>query len=148
MLYQWVLIAHLLGAAIWTGGHLVLCLRVLPVAWKTKDLSLVHQFESRYEGIGLPALLLQVCTGLWLAYRFVPQPSRWISFDSYLTTHIFIKLTLLFLTLGLAIHARLYLIPKEGDTHFGLLALHIIGVTVLSVLFFVVGVGFRTGGVF
>ncbi len=57
-MYAWILLLHLLGAAIWTGGHLVLALGILPQALKTRDPKLLLAFERVYERIGLPALLL------------------------------------------------------------------------------------------
>lgn len=148
MKYKILLMLHLLGATIWVGGHLILSLRILPHAWKTRDIQVIHQFESRFENLGLPALLLQVITGIWLAYHYLPDPWAWFTFKSYLSTHIFIKLMLLGVTLALAIHARLFLIPKPGNDHFTMLAIHILSVTVFSVAFLIVGVGFRTGGLF
>ncbi len=53
---------------------------------------------------------------------------------------------LLLLTVMLAIHARLRLIPNLNAQNLPVLAGHVIGVTVLAVLFVLVGVGFRTGG--
>ncbi|MBK7271345.1 MAG: hypothetical protein IPI07_18095 [Flavobacteriales bacterium] len=40
-----VLVLHLLGAAVWVGGHLVLSLTVLPGALRDRDLGLF--FGSR-----------------------------------------------------------------------------------------------------
>lgn len=148
MTYKILLMFHLLGASIWVGGHLILSIRILPAAWKNKDIGIIQEFESRFENLGLPALLLQVITGIWLAFHYLPHPLEWFTFKSYLATHIFVKLALLFLTVILAIHARLFLIPKPGNDHFSMLAIHILGVTTLSVAFLIVGVGFRTGGIF
>ena len=54
---------------------------------------------------------------------------------------------LLVLTLALALHARLRIIPRLSPERLPTLALHIVLVTILAVLFVVVGVGFRTGGI-
>ncbi len=146
MLYKTLLLLHLLGASIWVGGHLVLALRVLPRAWRSGRWSMVHEFEEHFETIGLPALFIQIVTGVWLALRYLPL-NQWFSLTSYASSHIALKLLFLVLTVALAIHARLFLIPQKENTQaMYSLAFHIIGVTVLAVLFVWIGVGFRTGG--
>ena len=69
-----LLFLHLLGAAIWVGGHLVLALGILPGALRRRDPQAIRAFEQVYERIGIPALLLQVVSGLWLA-------SLWLQYD-------------------------------------------------------------------
>ncbi len=147
-MYAFLIIMHILGASVWTGGHLVLVIGFLPRALKEKDPGLIEQFESRFERIGIPALLVQVVTGLWLAHIRLPVVSQWFTFDTVQSTHIFLKLVLLVLTLLLAVDARLRLIPRLNADRLRELALHMISVTVLAVLFVVLGVGFRFGGFF
>ncbi len=77
IMYAWVLFSHLLGAAVWTGGHLVLALGVLPGALRARDPARLIAFERIYERIGIPALIVQVASGLWLAVRLLP-PSHWL----------------------------------------------------------------------
>jgi putative copper export protein len=145
-MHQAILLLHVLGASIWTGGHLVLAITVLPRALRAKDPSIVEQFEAGYEKLGIPALVLQLLTGLWLAYRLLPDPGAWFAFGSPAATNIFAKVILLVLTLALALHARLRVIPRLNAERLPTLAAHVILVTILSVLFVVVGVGFRAGG--
>ena len=52
-----ILLFHILAATIWTGGHLVLCLRILPKALKTRSVDAIREFEASYEVIGIPALI-------------------------------------------------------------------------------------------
>ena len=63
-MYSLLLLLHILAATVWTGGHLVLALTVLPRALRARDPQILLQFESGYERVGMPALLLQVLTGL------------------------------------------------------------------------------------
>ncbi len=147
-MHFWILLLHILGATIWAGGHLVLALTVLPRALKARDPDIVHQFEAGYEKLGMPALVIQLLTGLWLAYRLLPDPAAWFAFESPAATNIFFKMLLLVLTLALALHARLRVIPRLDAGRLKTLAYHIVLVTVLAVLFLVVGVSFRTGGLF
>ncbi len=146
MNYPTILILHLIGATIWTGGHLILALGFLPKALQQQDPEPVIRFESVYEKIALPALLLQVLTGFWLAHLLVPDVSDWFSLKSPLTRLITFKLVLLLLTLALAVDARLRLIPNLTAKQLTALAWHILPVTLISVLFVVVGVMFRFGG--
>lgn len=144
-MFGYILLLHLLGATVWTGGHLVLALGILPRALRERNPDAIQQFESRYERIGTPALIVQVATGLWLAHRLVPDPSLWFDWSHPLGRLVAIKLSLLAITAGLAIDARLRIIPKLGEHNLRALAWHIIPVTGVSVLFLVVGVSFRTG---
>lgn len=146
MAFKLVILFHVLGATIWAGGHLVLALGVLPDALRRRDPAPVAAFETRYERIGIPALLIQVVTGLWLAHRYLPDPAQWFAFDSALAAHIGTKLVLLVMTLALAMHARLRVVPRLGPQNLTFLAYHIIAVTVLAVLLVVMGVGIRVGG--
>jgi len=147
-MYQFVLILHLLGAAVWTGGHLVLVVTILPRALRAKDPQVLVEFESAYEPLGLAALATQVITGLWLAYYYLPDPAQWFALDSTVSIYLSIKFVLLALTLGLALDARLRLVPRLDATNLWAFAYHIIGVAITAVLFIVAGVGLGTGGFF
>lgn len=147
-MYKLLVALHLIGASIWIGGHIVLSAVILPRALRNRDPSIVRDFEAGYERIGLPALLLQVLTGLWLAYYWLPQVGAWFALDSALSRLIATKLALLALTVALALHARLRVIPRLGADNLTVLAYHVFAVTFLSLAFLVAGVGIRTGGLF
>jgi putative copper export protein len=146
MLFKILVVLHILGATVWTGGHLVLAATVLPQALKHHAPDRIHQFEEHFEGFGLTALLLQVTTGLWLTWTYFPNFQNFLAFDSYLSTYIGIKLLLLLGTITLAIHARFFIIPNLTKETLNSLAYHIIGVTTLAVLFAILGAGIRLGG--
>jgi hypothetical protein len=76
----------------------------------------------------------------------MPRLADWFSFTTIASTHVALKLLLLLLTVVLAMHARLRLIPRLTERTLPMLARHVIAVTVVAVLFVLVGVGFRTGG--
>ncbi len=145
-MYSLILLAHLLAACIWTGGHLILALRILPEALRQGDVTAIQAFEWRYEPLGLPALAIQVASGLWLANARQPDWGRWLDPADPASAPIAAKLLLLGLTVILALHARLRLIPDLSAARLPALARHIAGVTVLAVLFVVAGVSLRTGG--
>lgn len=144
-MYGMLLLLHILGATIWTGGHLVLALTVLPRALRDKSPSELLRFESGYERIGIPALLVQVATGLSLAYRMVPDVSQWFDFGNPVSRLIALKLLLLTITVAFAADARFRVIPRLSEDNLPSLAWHIIPVTAVSVLFVFVGVSFRIG---
>lgn len=147
-MYGFFLLMHVLSATVWTGGHLVLGITLLPKALRERSVADLTRFEKAYERIGIPALLIQLVTGVWLAYRLVPDVRQWFVFETPVASLVGVKLILLFITLVLAGDARLRVIPKLSEEHLPNLAWHIIPVTVVSVLFVLVGVSFRTGWFF
>ncbi|HSF33789.1 MAG TPA: CopD family protein [Candidatus Tectomicrobia bacterium] len=144
-MYGMLLLLHVLAATIWTGGHLVLALTVLPRVLKQQSPSELLRFESAYERIGMPSLLIQVATGVWLAYRMIPDVSQWFDFANPVSRLIGMKLFLLAITVAFAADARLRIIPRLSEDNLVSLAWHIVPVTAVSVLFVFVGVSFRTG---
>lgn len=144
-MFNYLLILHLLGAAIWTGGHLILALVILPKVLSSRNLDALLQFEGQFEKIGMPALGLQIVTGLWMAHNLLPNMSAWFAFDNDLSILIGMKLSLLLLTTIVAMHARFWVIPRLSANNLNGFAINIILVTLFSVAFVVVGTLFRTG---
>ncbi len=144
-MFGFILLLHILGASVWTGGHLILATVILPRALKHRDVEGIRNFENAYEKIGIPALVLQIASGLWLAHRMLPDVSAWFQWSQPISRLILLKLSLLAITALLGIDARLRVIPRLGTHNLNTLAWHIIPVTILSVLFVVIGVSFRTG---
>lgn len=147
-MYPYVLFLHILSATVWTGGHLVLAVAILPRALKRQSTEMLQQFEGWYEPLGLPAFGIQIITGLWLAWRYIPDAKAWLSFGSPFATLIALKLLLVLLSLILALDARLRIIPYLSPNTLPALAWHILAITFLAVLFVGVGVAFRMGGFF
>lgn len=143
--YYLLLLLHILGATVWTGGHLVLATTVLPRALKAKRASVLTDFEQGYERLGLPALAVQIVTGLWLAHRLLGNPARWLDANP-LARVVQVKLLCLAGTVALAIHAKTRVIPRLNDGNLPVMAWHIAGVTVFSVLFVLAGASARLGG--
>jgi len=147
-MYNISITLHVLAATIWAGGHLILAIGFLPKALKDRNPEIIRFFESRYERIGIPALLVLVITGLYQAFRIIPNFFDWFNHTSFIPINITLKLTLLILTLILGIHARIWIIPKLNESNLKPLAYHIIAITVVAVLLVIVGVSFRFGGFF
>ena len=80
-----------------------------------------------------------------MAHRMLPDFSRWQAFDSPMSRLIGIKLLLLAATVAFAIDARLRIIPNLTESRLRSLAWHIVPVTVISVLFVIVGLSLRAG---
>ena len=136
---------HVLAATIWTGGHIVLATVVLPRVLRHRAPQDLLRFEAGFERVGIPALLIQIISGLWLANRLVPGFTNWFDLSNPLSRLILVKLALLLLTAVFAVDARLRIIPNLTEDRLSSLAWHIIPVTIISVLFVIVGVAFRTG---
>jgi putative copper export protein len=143
--YRYVVLVHILGAAVWSGGHLLLALRILPQALRERSASMILDFEQRFEPLGITALIAQVLTGLWLAQHLVP-PRMWFSLNFPASQMITAKLIFLAITIGLAAYARVRVIPRLSDENVGSMVLPITAVTTLGVLLIAAGVGIRTGG--
>ena len=67
-----LVIVHALAATIWTGGHLVLDLGVLPRALRAQSAAQIRGFEETFEPLGLTALAIQVLTGLLMSWIYLP----------------------------------------------------------------------------
>lgn len=146
----WALFLHILGACVWVGGHLYLCLCVLPNAVSGKDSQLVLNFEANFEKLGMTALIVQVLTGFYMAHKYLPQLAMLTNHDNPIAALISLKIAWLVLTIITALSAQLIVIPKlKKDLNnaklrhlfFG----HIVMVTLLAVAFMSTGVLFRTG---
>ncbi|MGB0833833.1 MAG: CopD family protein [Psychrobium sp.] len=144
-MYSIALLLHVLAATVWTGGHIVLATTILPRALKTKDVEFLRTFERGYEKVGIPALIIQVTTGFYMANSLLADHSLWLDWSHPVGKIISLKLGLLLLTALLAVDARLRIIPKLSQDNIKALAWHIIPVTVVSILFVFVGVSLKTG---
>lgn len=118
---------------------------ILPDALRQESAATVSEFERRFERIGLPALAVQIVTGLWLAHHLLGSPDHWFE-SNPIARAVQVKLGLLAVTIGLAVHARLRVIPKLSDANLPVLAWHIRIVTFAAVLFVLAGASIRFGG--
>jgi putative copper export protein len=141
-----ILFLHMLAATVWTGGHLILVLAVLPRALRLRSPQALLEFEQGYERVGMPALVIQVLTGLYMAHQWVPDMGRWLAPDTGVARAVALKLGLLALTVLIAAHARLRVIPRLSAATLPLMAWHAAAVTLLAVAFVATGVSIRFGG--
>jgi putative copper export protein len=141
-----LVIVHALAATVWTGGHLVLDLGVLPSALRAQSAAQIRAFEDTFEPLGLTALAIQVVTGVWMGWIYLPGFRGLLSPTNPIGMLMGVKLLLLAATAALAIHARLQLIPNLSDDNLSGLAWHIRGITALAIACVVVGALIRLGG--
>jgi putative copper export protein len=144
-LFPFLVIVHALAATVWTGGHLLLDLGVLPVALREGSAERVRSFEASFEPLGLSALAIQVLSGLALGWIYLPGFQGIFNPASPIGMLVGVKLLLLAGTAILAIHARLRLIPQLRDDNLGALAWPIRAITALAIAFVVVAL-IRLGG--
>jgi putative copper export protein len=93
----------------------------------------------------MPALLVQVVTGIWMAYTIRPDIVAWFSLADSTSRLIILKLGLLVATVLIALDARLRIIPRLSARTLPAMARRVVLVTVLSVGFVIAGVSFRGG---
>ncbi len=142
----YLILIHIISATVWTGGHLVLAIGFLPKAISLGAPQLLNDFESVYEKIGIPALFIQIITGVLLGYNYFSSFLDFFSFSTYHQFLLTLKFLLLGLTVVLALDARLRIIPKLGHQNLRALAWHIFPISIISVLYIVVGVSFKNEG--
>ena len=75
---------------------------------------IIKNFEHHYERVGIPALLIQVVSGIWMAMLYVPVQD-WLSLATVYHRLVWIKLTLLLGTIGLAVHVRFFYFPQANQ---------------------------------
>ncbi len=144
-MYKYIVLIHILAATIWTGGHLILSLAVLPKAIKNKSLAMLKNFEASFWKIGITALVLQFLTGIFLAFHYMPHFSEWFSFKVPVSHLVVTKLTLLIITAVLVFRAKVSGFKNVSEHNLKPLTIHIIVMTVISVVFVFLGVWYKTG---
>lgn len=114
-----------------------------PGALRERDPEIILRFVHPFERIGIPALILQLITGLLLAHRYVPGILPAFDFGDVIHQVITVKLILL-LAKGIAnAHARFWIIPGPQQNDFPFLAAHITLVTSIAVAMLVMGASIR-----
>jgi putative copper export protein len=146
MTHHVILIFHLLAATIWVGGHLFLAIRILPEALKKKDASILKNFKSKFEPVGMPSLLVLLVTGILMAYHYDVTFTKWFSFSNGIEKVISIKLILLFTTVLMAACAETLIFPKLKSERMFPAAFFIITVTTIAVTMLILGSLIRIGG--
>lgn len=146
MTHHVILIFHLLAATIWVGGHLFLAIRILPEALKKKDVSILKNFKSKFEPVGMPSLLVLLVTGILMAYHYNVTFTKWFSFSNGIEKVISIKLILLFTTVLMAACAETLIFPKLKSERMFPAAFFIITVTTIAVTMLILGSLIRIGG--
>lgn len=143
-----LLIIHLICATIWVGGHLFLAVRILPKAIREKDVKGLQNFKSRYEPIGMPALIILVVTGIMMAYDYNVTLGTWFSFSNGIERVVSIKLILLLVTFAMAVTADRFIFPKLNENNIYKAGIFIVSVTLIGLAMLVLGSFVRYGGIY
>lgn len=101
--------------------------------------------KKKFEPLGLPALLLQIITGILLAYHYNVRIENWFSFSNGIEKVVSIKLLLLFFTVVLAAHARFFIIPRLHSGNLLQLGIHILLINIIAIAMLVIGTLIRVG---
>lgn len=146
MRHQIILIIHLLAATIWVGGHLILLLRYVPKAIKTKSLEELSMFRKNFEPVGMPSLFILIVTGIIMAYDYNVTIEKWFLFENAIEKIVSIKLILLFISLTLAFITIKFVLPSIDKLSPYLLYFIIFLVTTIAVTMLILGSLVRVGG--
>lgn len=146
MMYTTMVILHLLGAAVWIGGHVVLVTMALPAARHENRIDPLARFERGLGRLGLVALAVQIATGFWLAHKWLGSWSAVLESPTPRAHLILSKLAVLVLlvvAVGYRYHA---LLPNLKPERMGRYAAMAWIATALAVVLLIQGVGIRLGG--
>ncbi|HSD08757.1 CopD family protein [Flavobacterium sp.] len=148
MNHHFLLIIHLLSAAIWVGGHLLICFAYLPQALKEKDPKIILNYERKYEPVGMTALALLIITGILMAYKYGVTIEYWFQFETPIEKVVSTKLFFLLLTVAFALSAQFRVLPKlkTDSSKLPEMTFHILSVTIIGVLMLIFGSFIRFGG--
>lgn len=146
MTYKLIVITHLIGSALWIGGHMVLLFVIIPHALRTRSTDPIVRFEHQFGPIGLVALGVQVVSGLWLAHHWVGPFSKIFTEPTLHTRMIAAKIVVLILTVGVAAFTQYRVVSRLSEKNLRLFLLLTSCLTGLAVLMLILGVGIRTGG--
>lgn len=146
MPHQIILIFHLLAATVWVGGHLFLSIRYLPEALKKKDASILINFKDKFEPVGMPSLIILLVTGILMAYHYDVTFTQWFSFSNGIEKIVSLKLSLLLITVVMAINAQVFVFPNVKSERLFPVAVQIVSITIIGIAMLVLGSWVRIGG--
>lgn len=148
MNHHLLLVIHLLSAAIWVGGHILLCVGYLPKTLKEKDPDIILNYEKKYEPAGMTSLFLLVTTGILMAYKYNVTIEYWFQFATPIEKVVSSKLVLLFTTAVFALSAQFRVLPKlkANPDKLPEMTFHIVSVTTIGILMLIFGSFIRFGG--
>jgi putative copper export protein len=146
MSHHALLVLHALSAAIWVGGYLLLLLGYVPEALRTRDPRALLDCHERLQRTALPALLVLILTGLWLASDWLPETVLWFDSSLPIAAVIEAKLGLVALLLVLLIYLRMRVLTTLTPDRIRRLALVLALIALVVVTSSAIGPSFRYGG--
>jgi putative copper export protein len=146
MSHHALLVLHLLAAAVWVGGYVFLVLGYAPEALRTRDPRGLVDAHARLQRVGLPALMVVIVSGLWLAWNWLPDSTLWFESSLPIANVILAKLGLLALSLLLLTYLRLRVLTTLMPSRIPRLALVLSLIALAGVAAAAIGPSFRYGG--
>ena len=140
---KYLVLLHLLGAIIWIGGYIHAAVNLVPKASKSKDPSLLANFEANFHKLGYAALLLQLVTGIMLAFHYNPEFSNWFNMKMSINHVIITKLLLLVILVILAVYGKVKIFKNLTEDKIGAASRNIIFITIISLLMMFFGLTVR-----
>lgn len=144
-IYGTLVVLHLLAACVWLGGHVLLASVLKQGVLDGRNPDTIYRIESLYDRVGVPALVVQLFTGLFLAYLHVPDVGQWLAFDGPMGRLIGLKLFLQALALGIALDLRVRRFARVGSSGLSSLRWHVALIVLFSAASVFVGASFRIG---
>ncbi|MCU0756736.1 MAG: hypothetical protein MUE46_16760 [Xanthomonadales bacterium] len=136
---------HLIAAAIWLGGTLLMALATLPALWR-QGLPTLPPILWTAERLNLAALAVLLATGYGLAWHWLPDAAGWFQSDLRQADLIQLKWLLLIGAAALAGWARIYLLPTWTPARRLALSVYLLGNLLIALAMTWLGTRFRYDG--
>lgn len=137
---------HLVAAALWFGGALLLALSVLPTLWRRDGLTALPPLLISIDRINLGSLALLLASGYALAWHWLPDAASWFQSDLRQADLIQLKWLLLIAAAALAGWARIYLLPVWTPSRRLALSVYLLGNVAIGLAMTWLGTRFRYDG--
>lgn len=137
---------HLIAAAVWLGGTLLMALSCLPALWSRDGLPSLPAVFRVAERLHLAALLLLLATGYGLAWHWLPDAASWFQSDLRQANLIQLKWLLMIAAAALSGWARIYLLPVWTPSRRIALSVYLLGNLLIALAMTWLGTRFRYDG--
>lgn len=137
---------HLIAAAVWLGGGLLMALATLPGLWRPGGPATLPPTLLVAERLHLGALVVLLLTGYGLAWHWLPDAASWFQSDLRQADLIQLKWLLLIAAAALSGWARIYLLPTWTPARRLALTVYLLGNLLIALAMTWVGTRFRYDG--
>jgi putative copper export protein len=137
---------HLIAAAAWLGGTLLMALSTLPALWQKDGLAALPPALRVAERMHLAALALLLISGYGLAWHWLPDAASWFQSDLRQADLIQLKWLLLIGAAALSGWAHIYLLPTWTPARRLALSVYLLGNLLIALAMTWLGTRFRYDG--